>query len=171
MRGPYVGVLKRDYTSPAFYMLDAQNGNVKWMKNKEQETIFSACFDLQNKEVYGIAAPDLKKRGWSLKCLDLETGAEKRRLNRTDWDVFPETQILEADAEGRLAIRILLGKEKPGEVWLVDGKRMKSLKELAMVGEAAFGIAGGKSCASQNGCWATIWPGKMRVCRKQELKP
>ena len=167
VRGPYVTVLKRDYTSPAFYVLDAQSGEVKWMK-KDQEAVFSANLDLRAREIYGILAPDLKKRGWVLACLDAETGAEKRRISRNDWDVFPETQIIESDAEGRLAVRILTGKEKPGELWLVDGKGMQGLRTLTMAGEAAFGIAGGKSCVSQDGYWAALAPGKLRICRKQE---
>jgi outer membrane protein assembly factor BamB len=165
--GPYVTVLKRDYTSPAFYVLDAQSGEIKWMK-KDQGALFSACLDAGAREIYGIVAPDLKKRGWTLACLDAETGAEKRRLLRSDWEVFPETQILGMDAAGRLAVRILTGKSKPGELWLVDGKGMKGLHALAVEGAAEFGIAGGKSCVCQDGYEAVLWPGKMRLCRRQE---
>ena len=168
--GSYVTVLKRDYTSPAFYMLDAQSGKIKWMK-KDQGAVFSACLDTGARELYGIVAPDLKKRGWTLACLDAETGTEKRRLSRSDWEVFPETQILGMDVEGRLAVRFLTGKGKPGELWLVDGKGMKGLQTLAMEGAAEFGIAGGKSCISQDGYEAVLWPGKMRFCRKQEQTP
>ena len=134
---------------------------------KDQEAILSPFLDLQAKEWYGIAAPDLRKRGWKMVCLDAETGAEKRRLSRTDWEVFPETQILDADRDGRMAVRLIGGKAKT-ELWLVDGKRMEVLRTLEMAGSTAFGIHGGNSCVSQDGYWAALWPGKMRAWRAAE---
>ena len=92
---------------------------------------------------------------------------EKRRLARTNWDVFPETRILDADDDGRLAVRILRGKDK-GELWQVDGRRMEILRSLTMEGAFAFGEPGGKSCVSQDGYAAVLWPGKMCGWRKQE---
>jgi hypothetical protein len=168
VRGPYVTVLKRDYTSPAFYVLDAQTGAVKWMK-KGQEAIFSARLDAQAGELYGIGAPDMQKPEWTLRCLDAETGTEKRRMAGADWKVFPETQILEADGEGKLAVRILPGAGK-GALWLVDGKKMETLKMLAIEGDSPFGEIGGKSCVSQNGYSAALCPGKLTANRKGEGK-
>ena len=75
--------------------------------------------------------------------------------------------FVDANGDGRLAVRILRGKDK-GELWQVDGRRMEILRSLTMEGAFAFGEPGGKSCVSQDGYAAVLWPGKMCGWRKQE---